>query len=98
MRDVHSIVGILIVEMSIPGCRSLKEKRKALNSLKERVRNNFNVSVSEIDKQDAWQRAVLGISAIGPDKGLVESLLSKIINFVRDFRMAELVDYKIELL
>lgn len=98
MIETHRIVGILVFELNMPQCGSLKEKRRILNSLKDRIKNNFNVSISEIDMQDKWQRAILGIAAIGGSKGLIDSALSKILNFARDFRIADLVDYEIEIL
>jgi Uncharacterized protein conserved in bacteria len=60
-------VGVLQVELYIPGSGSLKAKRRVVRSLKDRIRANFNVSVSEVDAQDKWQRAVVGIACIGSD-------------------------------
>ncbi len=50
----------------IPGSQSLKEKRMVLKSVKDRVRNRFNVAVSELDYQDKWQKTLLGFVTLGP--------------------------------
>ena len=92
------IVGILQLELRMSGCHSLKEKRMILKSLKDRLRQKFNISISEIGLQDAWQGAVLGMAAIGTDKGYVEGLLSSILNWVEADHSAELVSSHTEIL
>ena len=57
------IVGVLSVELFIPHAQSLKEKRMVLRSIKDRLKK-FNVAVAEVDHQDVWQRAGLGVVAI----------------------------------
>lgn len=75
-------VGVLRVELYMPSTRSLKEKRKEIKSVKERIRNNFNVSVSEIDGNDLWQRAVLGISVTGKDFIHIQKVVDRITEFL----------------
>ena len=58
------IVGIFYFELYIPGVRSLKEKRSVLRSLKQRLRNGHNVSVSEVDFQDKHMRSGIGVSCV----------------------------------
>jgi uncharacterized protein YlxP (DUF503 family) len=57
-------VGALRMEFTLPGARSLKEKRKPLRSLKDRVRRRFNVAVAEVGGQDLWQRTVVGVALV----------------------------------
>ena len=56
------LVGLLQIELCIPGNRSLKGKRRVLNSVKERIRSQFNVSIAEVGLNDVWDAALLGVS------------------------------------
>ena len=58
------IVGLCTVELFIPESQSLKDKRQVLLSLKDRLRDKFNLSVAEVDGQDLWQKAVLGLACV----------------------------------
>ena len=71
-------VGLCIVEMHFPGVTSLKEKRQVLRSLKDRLREHHNVSVAEVDHQDLWQRATLGIVGIASARVPLEQTFSSI--------------------
>lgn len=84
------VVGIMSLRIVIPGARSLKDKRRALRSVKDRLRSQFNVSVAEVDSQDLWQTALLGISAVGTDRAFVEGLLDKAAQVVRQSRDVQL--------
>ncbi len=72
------IVGALELEIFIPGSGSLKDKRKVVKSLCDRIRSRFNVSVAEIDFQDKWQRAVLGVSATNSMMSEIEDIFYRI--------------------
>jgi hypothetical protein len=61
------VVGLLSVELHVPGARSLKDKRQALRRIKDRLRK-FNVAVSEVEYQDLWQRAALAIVTVSTDE------------------------------
>jgi uncharacterized protein YlxP (DUF503 family) len=63
------IVGVAALEIQIHGSNSLKEKRGVVQSICRRLRNRFPVSVAEVGGQDLWQRALLGVTAIGSDAG-----------------------------
>ena len=68
-------IGLLTLEIHIPDARSLKDKRQVLRSLKDRLRAHFNVAVAELQHQELWQRAVVGVVSISGDgKHLEESL------------------------
>jgi uncharacterized protein YlxP (DUF503 family) len=92
------IVGIAKLFIFISSTNSLKEKRMVLRSLKDRLRNNFNISVMELDYQDKWQRSTLAFAAIGRDKSSLSSLISTVINFVEQNKQIQLLDYETELL
>jgi len=91
------IVGLLEVYLDVPGARSLKDKRQVLKSLKDRIRKNFNVSVAEVDHQDVWQSAVLGVAIISTDKQYANQVLSQVINFIERNPEANIRDYHLRL-
>jgi len=92
------IIGVLRVSLAVFEAASLKDKRRVIKSIKDRLANKFNVSVAEVDALDARQRAVLGIALIANDRRFVESSLHKIVDQLRLARSASLLDYEIELL
>ena len=77
-------VAIARVTLVLAAAHSLKDKRMVLRRLKDRVRDKFNVSIAEVDAQDTWQRAVLGITLVGGDRKHVESSIDEVLRFVRD--------------
>lgn len=89
------VVGILKIKLHIPESNSLKVKRMVLRSVKQRVRNNFNVSVIEADYQDKWQVTLLVFACVGNHSGLVNSALSKIVDFMSNFKGTVLLDYDV---
>ncbi len=91
-------VGILELALRINSSQSLKEKRMVLKSLKDRLRNSFNIAVSETDEQDKWQLARLCVVTVNSDKKYVNSLVSKVVEFIQRFPQIELLDYQIELI
>lgn len=91
-------VGLLTAEFFIPGPNSLKAKRAVLNSLRDRIRNEFNVAAAEIGYRDKWQRSCWAFCVVGPDKGYIEGQIEKLISFLRSGRSADLVDYRAEFL
>ena len=73
MSEAQAVVLLLMIELSIPHARSLKDKRSAVRGLRDRLRARFNASVSEVACQDKWQRAVLGVALVGSDRRYLES-------------------------
>jgi uncharacterized protein len=92
------IVGLCIVELHIPDSGSLKGKRQVIKSIKDRIRQNYNVSVAEIDGHDLWQRVVLGIACIGVEKRYLNGVLDKVINMLQANHTVELLKYNMEFL
>ncbi|MBS3764176.1 MAG: DUF503 domain-containing protein [Candidatus Brocadiia bacterium] len=90
------VVGILDIKLALRQCRSLKNKRRILNSLKDRLCNKHNVSVSEVDKQDFCQTAHVAVAQVSSDARYVRGSLEKVVKMVRKFRGAQLTDYSIE--
>ncbi len=71
------VVGILRLTLYIHGASSLKDKRRVLRKVVDRLRSRFNVSVAEVGDNDVWQRAVVGICAVANDKSFVNEVLDK---------------------
>jgi len=78
--------------------RSLKDKRRVTKSLRDRLSSRHNVSVAEVDDLDHRQAATLGLAMVANESRFVESVLSKLVDEIRAFPHASLLDYEIELL
>ena len=91
-------VGILQLELSIGDAMSLKDKRRVVKSLKDRIAHGHNVSIAEVGALDVHRRSIIGIAMVANERGYVEGALSKLVDFVRTVPSVDLVDYQIELL
>ncbi len=92
------IVGLCTIELYLPDGHSLKAKRQILLSLKDRLRNKFNLSVAEVGDHELWQKAVLGIACVSNESAHVNSVLDQALNLVQSVPTIELVRSRIELL
>jgi uncharacterized protein YlxP (DUF503 family) len=93
------VIGVCTVTLHIPQSQSLKAKRRVIKSIIARVRNQFNVSIAEIDANDAWQRAVLGLACVSNDAPYAHGLLERVVQTISNSRSdADVVDYEIEIL
>lgn len=90
-------VGVCTLHLRLASSHSLKEKRRIIKSIKDRVKNKFNVSIAEVDALDNWQWAIIGVACVSNDSGFANSVLSNVVSFVENTRMADLVDYEIEI-
>jgi hypothetical protein len=81
---MKSCLGLLTAELHFADNHSLKDRRSVMNSLKERVRHRFNVSVAEADFGDVWQRAGLIVSAAGTSPATVDQALRSVLEFVEN--------------
>jgi uncharacterized protein YlxP (DUF503 family) len=92
-------LGILTLTLHIPGCGSLKEKRRRLKPLLTRLHREFNISVSEVDHHDVWQSAIIACACISTDNGQTHRSLQRIIQWV-EFHWPDvsLVDDQIEII
>ena len=91
-------IGILKIVLFIQESNSLKEKRMVLHSLKARLRNNFNVAVTQIADEDKWQKTTLAVVGVERDRKNMNSILSGIVNFIEKFNNINLIDYEMELM
>jgi uncharacterized protein YlxP (DUF503 family) len=93
------IIGICTVVLEIPASQSLKDKRRVVKSILAKVRNQYNVSIAEVDANDAWQSAVLGMACVSNDASYAHRLLTKIVEMIGNSRFdAEVAEYQIEIL
>ncbi len=92
------VVGAALVEIHVHGSQSLKQKRGVVRSIQKRLRNQFNISVSEVGGQGTWQRAVLGLTAAGAESSQVKKTLERAIRFVEDQHTAEVLNSDLELM
>jgi len=92
------IVGLCTIELYLPDSHSLKAKRQVLMSLKDRIRERFNVSIAEVGDQDLWQKAVLGLACVANEQKHVNQVLDQAMNVIRSAPAAELVKFQIEFL
>ncbi len=91
-------IGVLQMELSIGDAMSLKDKRRVVKSLKDRIAHGHNVSIAEVGALDAHRRSILGIAMVSNDSRYVEGALSKLVDFVKTVPSVDLVDFQIELL
>jgi len=89
-------VGVLQVELSIPGAFSLKDKRRVIKGLLERLRREFGVAAAEVESQDTWNRAVLGIAFVANARRRAESQLQHVLNALERESDAIVMDAQIE--
>ncbi len=90
------ITGSLRVRLRLRESRSLKDKRQVVSSIKDRLRNSFNVSVAEIEALDNRQLVVLGFAMVCNEVGPVRSTFEQIVNALRAHPVAELIDHQAE--
>lgn len=91
-------IGFCRVILHLPDVGSLKQKRSVIKSLVARIRQKFNVSVSEIEEQDVWQKAVLGVAVVATDRDFAGRVLNKAVGLIEDEQCVHLIDLSIEML
>jgi uncharacterized protein len=92
-------VGVARVALHLAENGSLKGKRMVVKSVAQRVRNRFNVAVAEVDTQDVWQVATLGIVCVSSDPRHANEMLNKVVNFIESERLdADVGEVELELI
>ena len=91
------VVGVCRVSLRLPENSSLKGKRQVLRSLTTRLRNKFNVSVAEVDDNDRWQIATIGVTCVSNDARHAREMLDRVLTFIQQTRLdAEVLDTEID--
>jgi uncharacterized protein YlxP (DUF503 family) len=93
------MVATLTIQLHLPGCGSLKEKRGRIQPLIHRLRREFNLSVAEVGRQDAWQEAVICCAMVGNEQAFLQSALSSVAKWVHgSWPDGMVVDEQVEIL
>jgi len=89
-------VGSLRVRLLLRESRTLKDKRQVISSIKDKLKQRFNVSVAEVEAQDNRQMAILGFAMVGNEASHVRKTLQQIVEALRSHPVAELIDHELE--
>ncbi len=79
-------VGVCQITLHLPGCHSLKEKRQVLQSIISRTRQKYEVAIAEVDTQDQWQIAILGVSCVSNSSQHIDQILGRVQRFIEETR------------
>jgi hypothetical protein len=85
-------VGLLLLDCYISESQSLKDKRRILSSLSERLRRQFNIAIAEVEYQDQWQRAQLAIVLVNTNWRMLQSSMSKLTEYIDRDRRVEITN------
>ena len=83
------LVAVAQFELFMPYNHSLKEKRQILNKLKEKVYQKMKLTIGEVDHHELWQRASLGMAVVGSEAAVLDSLLTRTMNFIVSLNLGE---------
>ncbi|HEY3316418.1 MAG TPA: DUF503 domain-containing protein [Bacillota bacterium] len=92
------VVAACLCRLSLPAGESLKDKRRVVKSLIDRVKNRYNVSVAEVDHQDHHHLADIGLAAVSNDGDFAREVLEGVVRFIERNSGADLIDYRIDIL
>lgn len=92
------VVALERFDLRIPGCRSLKQKRHVLSALTAALRQRFPVSVAEVDHHDLWQRATIGVAAVGGEQHHLRRVMHEVEKVVDDWHEVEVIRADLELI
>lgn len=91
------MIATLTIHLHLPGCASLKEKRGRIKPLISRLHREFNVSVAEMDLQDAWQEAIIVCAMVGNGRGHLESALQTMAKWVEgNWTDGDVIEQRVE--
>jgi uncharacterized protein YlxP (DUF503 family) len=91
-------IGVLTLEIELPYAHSLKEKRAVLQKMRDRLRARFNVALAELDHQDVWQHATLGVVSISNSQALLESTLRQVLEESEKILGQDVASHELEFL
>ena len=96
LGGLRMVVGVLTLELYLGEAASLKGKRKVLKSLLDRLKHRFNISVAEVGRQDSWQYATVGISAVSGENAHMQRVLASVERFVEEHNGVEILQVQRE--
>lgn len=83
------------VDLRLPACASLKEKRRRLRPILEHLRRRMELSVAEVDHHDAWQRSAIGVAVVAPRAGRLDEVVERLRGWFLAQDDVEVVDFEI---
>ena len=92
------IVGVLRVDLRLGGTRSLKDKRRIIQSLLDRVHRQSRMAAAEVDAQESWRRSTLAFACVSGETQHATRMLSRVVGLIEREAQVDLVDYTIEIL
>ncbi len=92
------IVGLLQIDIRIPGAASLKDKRRHLKSFRDGIHAKFNVSVAEVGDADLWKRIHLAVSMVSNEETFIRETFSKIVSLIARDSEVEILEEQVEML
>ncbi|HHW48163.1 MAG TPA: DUF503 domain-containing protein [Clostridiaceae bacterium] len=92
------VIGVCRIELSMNGAFSLKDKRNILKSIIDRLKSRYNASVAEIELNNKWKNAVIGVACVSNETGHADSMLNSVVRFVENDGRVVLVDYGTEII
>lgn len=90
------VVGVLHIQFSLPSANNLKDKRRLLTSLLDRLHNRFNVAAAEVDQQDSWRRAGVAVACVSSEGRHANQILSRVMAEVERENDMIVLGYEIE--
>lgn len=91
-------IGQCQLDLHIENCRSLKDKRRIVSSLKEKLKNRYNVSVCEFGDLSLWQRAQLGVVMCSNDRVGIDSTMKAVLDYLNRIHAVSLLDYTFQII
>jgi uncharacterized protein YlxP (DUF503 family) len=92
------VLGVCQLRLILHDVFSLKQKRSVIKRITNRVKNKFPVSIAEVDQNDLLQNSIIGFCIIGNERAFVNSFLDKVIDFIENLYLAEIVGQDIEII
>ena len=89
-------ISLLTIELRISSSHSLKDKRRVIQSLMSKLKRIYNIAVAEIENQDLWQRADIGIVSINTSGSELNKTLNNIVDYISNYGFTEIINYRIE--
>src|ERR1700724_2715595 len=97
--STRMVIAVAKITVHLPECHSLKEKRQVIKSLMARVRNQFEVSIAEVDEQESWHITILGVSCVSNNSQHIDSVLAHVQRYIEETRPdAIVVDMQVEIM
>jgi uncharacterized protein YlxP (DUF503 family) len=91
------VVGVLHVECGLPATQSIKDKRRIVKSVLDRLHHRFNVAAAEVTHQESWRRAGLAIACVSTDTRHADSVLARVAREIEHHGELVLLDYSTEM-